>query len=134
MAAIARNVAGHAQARKGDGIDIGVDQLMTLAARALHDQRIGSCTWLLTQGELVDDEIFFEAGLTALEMVFEGTAVEVAPDWTADELNNFTQFHGDIDVAGSGGAEHAKWLQEPPDFSTSAPGAQLDVQLPGASE
>lgn len=134
VAAIARNVAGHAQARKGDGVDIGVDGLMVLATRALHARRLGDCAWRLTGGEMVDDEVFFVAGLTALEMTFEGSAIELTPDFGMAELDDLLRVHGDMDIEPqAGAAEHAKWLQTPPDYSTSAPDAQLDVQLDGAS-
>lgn len=134
VAAIVRNVAGQEQARKGDGIAIGVDGLMVLATRALHGHRLGDCAWRMTGGEMVDDDVFFSAGLTALEMTFEGSAIELTPDFSLAELDDFLKFHGDIDIdPQAGAAEHAKWLQTPPDHSTSAPDAQLDVQLPGAS-
>jgi len=134
VAAVVRNVAGQAQARKGDGVDIGVDQLMLLATRALHEHRIGDATWFLRRGEMVDDEIFEAAGITALEMLFESSLIEMDSNWALEELDDFKSFHGDVDLGGKAGSdEHAKWLNSPPDFSTSNPDAQLDVQLPGAS-
>ena len=134
VAAIVRNVAGHAQGRKGDGVDIGVDGLMVLATRALHGRRLGDCAWRLTGGEMVDDEVFFVGGLIALEMTFEGSAIELTPDYGAAELDDLLRVHGDMDIEPHAGAvEHAKWLATPPDYSTSAPDAQLDVQLDGAS-
>lgn len=132
VAAVARNVGGHEAARKGTDVDLGVDGLMALAVRALHGRRLGSCTWQLAGGELADDELFFNAGITALEMVFEGSPIELDADFGAAELDRFERFHGDVDLGGQAGeAEHLRWLQQPPDFSTSAPDAQLDVQLPG---
>ncbi|WP_454908386.1 hypothetical protein [Variovorax gossypii] len=134
VAAVASNVAGEAQGRKGDGIDLGVDQLMVLALRAIHDHRIADCTWLCTRGELVDDALFFASGLTAMELVFEGSGILMPADWSADELDDFLRFHGDIDIPKhESGAEHQKWLQEPSDFSSSRPDADMDVSLPGAS-
>ena len=134
VAAVARNVAGQEQARKGDGLDLGVDGLMVLAIRALHGHRLGDCDWSLTSGEMVDDEVFFSAGLSALEMVFEGSPIELTPDYGLAELDDFLRLHGDVDLAGmAGAAEHHKWLASPADTSTSAPDAQLDVQLTGAS-
>lgn len=134
IAAVATNVAGQAQGRNGDGIDLGADQLMVLAVRAIHEHRLGDCTWLLTHGELVDDELFTSSGLTAMELVFEGSGMEMPSDWSADELDDFLRFHADIDIEPHAGtAEHNKWLAEPPDFSTSKPDADLDVSLPGAT-
>lgn len=135
VAGIVRNVAGHAQGRKGDGIDIGADHLMVLAVRALHEHRIGDATWRMTNGEMADDDVFFASGLTAIEMNFESSLVDMDHDWAANELDAFKHFHGDIDIPPHADpAEHGKWLKEPPDFSTSVPDAQMDVQLPGATE
>lgn len=133
VAAVARNVGGHEAARKGTDVDLGVDGLMALAVRAIHGRRLGDCQWTLAAGEMVDDELFFTAGLTALEMVFEGSPIELDADYGMAELDDFLHLHGDVDLAGdAGAAEHAKWLATPADTSTSAPDAQLDVQLNGA--
>lgn len=133
LAGIVRNVAGNAQARKGDGIDIGCDQLVTLAIRALHGQVVGDCSWHVTGGEMVDEAVFDEAGIAAVEITLQSTPVELSADYGADqlgELANFTRLHGDIDIAPhAGAAEHAKWLQAPPDQSTSKPDATMDVAL-----
>lgn len=133
VAAVVRNVAGQNQARKGDGKALGVDHLMVLATRALNGKRIGDATWFLKRGELVDDEIFDTAGLTAMEMVFESTAIELDADWAASELDDFLRLHGDMDIQQRGAAEHQAWLKTPPDLSQSQPDAQLDVTLSGAS-
>lgn len=137
VAGVVRNVAGQEQARKGDGIDIGCDHLVTLAIRALNDQFIGDCSWSVTSGEMVDDDIFDTAGIAAVEITLESTAVELAFDYgeaQIAELPDFTLLHGDIDLPPRVDAvEHGKWLAEPPDLSTSRPDAELDVQLPGAS-
>lgn len=135
IAAIVRNVAGHAQSRKGDGKDLGVDQLMVVVVRAIHAQRHGDCNWSLTRGEMVDDDIFFAAGITAMELVFEGSPIELDADWAFESLDDFKHFHGDIDIDPDATPEQrAGWLQEPPNFSTALPDAQIDVQLPGASQ
>lgn len=137
LAGVVRNVAGQEQARKGDGIDIGCDHLVILAIRALNDQRIGDCSWSVTGGEMVDEELFDSAGVAAVEITLESTPVELAFDYgeaQLAELPDFTLVHGDIDLPlHVSTTEHSKWLATPPDFSTSVPDAQLDIQLPGAS-
>ncbi|OYZ03498.1 MAG: hypothetical protein B7Y42_00535 [Polaromonas sp. 28-63-22] len=136
VAGVVRNVAGAAQARNGDGIDIGCDHLVTLAIRALHDQMVGDCSWRVVSGEMVDEEIFDQAGVAAVELQLESWPVEIGFDYGAGqiaELASFTRVHADIDIPPqAGSAEHAKWLATPPDFSTSRPDAELDAQLPGA--
>ena len=138
VAGVVRNVAGQEQARKGDGIDIGCDHLVTMTIRALNAQFIGDCSWSVTGGEMVDEELFDAAGVAAVEITLESTPVELDFDYGETqiaELNNFTRLHVDMDIAPQAGTtEHDKWLANPPDFSTSQPDLQLDVQLPGAAE
>lgn len=137
VAGVARNVAGQDKARKGDGIDIGCDQLLTLAIRALNRQKLGQCHWLLASGEMADDEIFEQAGISAVELKFVGSPITLAADFGEEELaqlDNFTGFHADMDIpAGAGDIEYASWLATPPNYSNSQPDLQLDVQLPGAN-
>jgi hypothetical protein len=133
LAGVVRNVAGNAQARKGDGVDIGCDQLVTLAIRALHHQVVGACTWCVKDGQMVDEAIFDAAGIAAVELSLESTPIELAFDYgqeQLDQLPNFTHLHADVDIAPhAGAAEHAKWLQAPPDQSTAVPDAVVDVAL-----
>lgn len=130
---IVRNVAGQAQARKGDGKDIGCDHLLALSTRAINQQRHGHCRWFLTTAEMADDDLFLQAGIAAIEMKFVSSPVQVDADFGADqlaELDNFNTFHADLDIAPEAGdAEHAKWLATPPDYSTSQPDATLDLAL-----
>jgi hypothetical protein len=134
IAGVVRNVAGHGQARKGDGIDIGCDHLMLAAVRAIHQQKLGICNWHLASAEMVDDEIFDKAGLAAIEMTFESSRVQIPDDWELGELDNFTHFHADLDITPHAAVgEHDNWLQEPPDLTTDRPDANVDVTLEGAS-
>lgn len=137
IAGVVRNVAGQEQARKGDGIDLGCDHLVILAIRALNEQFIGDCSWSVTGGEMVDEALFDSAGVAAVEITLESTPVELPFDYgeaQLAELPDFTRLHADIDLPPQvSAAEHAKWLTNPPDFLTSQPEAELDVQLPGAS-
>lgn len=137
VAGVVRNVAGQAQARKGDGIDIGCDHLVVLAIRALHDQVVGNCTWCVMGGEMVDEEMFDAAGVAAVEITLESTPIELDYDYgeaQIDELPDFKLVHADIDIAPqASAAEHTKWVSAPADYSTSKPDAQADITLPGAS-
>lgn len=143
VAGVVRNVAGQNQARKGDGIDLGCDHLLTLAIRALNRQHLGECSWSIVSGEMADDEIFEQAGISAIEIKFTSSPIQLDADYGEAELSSlpadsligdYTHFHGDMDVpADAGAVEYASWLVEPPNFSTSQPDMQLDVQLPGAS-
>lgn len=133
VAGIVRNAAGPAQARNGDGISIGCDHLLTLAIRAINRQRLGSCNWALVSAEMADDQLFDQAGITAIEMRFTSSAVALDCDYGADqlaELDDFNTFHADIDLpAHATDAQRGQWLATPPDYSGGAPDAQLDVKL-----
>ncbi|WP_304308069.1 phage protein Gp37 [Pseudacidovorax intermedius] len=132
VACVVKNVASNAAARKGDAKDVGCDQLMTFAVRALHGQRIGDASWALTQGEMVDDSVFDAAGLTVMSLRFESTAIALDTAIDPAELDDFEHFHADFDIPPhESAAERDKWLQEPPNYTQSAPDAQMDVQLPG---
>lgn len=134
VAGVVRNVAGNAQARKGDGIDIGCDHLLLAAVRAIHGHKLGICSWHLASAEMVDDEIFDKTGLAAIEMTFESSRVQLPDDWELGELEDFLHFHADVDIAPHAAAgQHDKWLEEPPDLTTDRPDADLDVTLEGAS-
>jgi hypothetical protein len=58
IAGVVRNVAGNAQARKGDGIDIGCDHLLLAACARCTATRSASAAGSLVSAEMVDDEIF----------------------------------------------------------------------------
>ncbi len=137
VAGIVRNVAGQAQARKGDGIDLGCDHLFRIAIKAINRQDLGECSWSLASAEMVDDEVFVQAGISGIEMKFVSSAIDLDADYDEseiDELNDFLKLHGDIDSpADAGAVEYASWLAEPADYTNTHPDLQMDVQLPGAT-
>jgi hypothetical protein len=134
VAGVVRNVAGHAQARKGDGIDVGCDHLLVLAIRALNAKRLGNCSWRATSAEMADEELFEKYGISAIEIRFVSSPVALDHDFGLAELANLKHVHADIDSpAHASDAEHAAWLQEPPVYPNAQPDLQLDVSLPGAT-
>jgi hypothetical protein len=136
LAGVVRNVAGSEEAFAGDGQDIGVDYLLLLAMRALHGHQIGGCTWRVKRGAMVDDPLFDQAGIAAVEIHLESSPLPVDADWLMEELDDFQHFHADIDIqpfAVDPEAEYASWLATPPVYTTDRPDADLDVTLEGAS-
>lgn len=137
VAGIVRNVAGQDQARKGDGIDIGCDHLLAITIRALNRQHLGDCSWALVSAEMADDDLFLQAGISAIEMKLSSSWIDLPADYgeaQLSELADFNHFHADIDSPADAGAiEYASWLAEPADYSNSKPDLQMDLQLPGAS-
>jgi hypothetical protein len=137
VAGIVKNVGGQAQARKGDGIDLGCDHLLRIGIKALNRQTLGLCSWSLATAEMVDDDVFLQAGISGIEMKFVSSAVDLEADYDEseiDELDDFLKLHADIDSPADAGAlEYASWLTEPPNYTNTHPDLQMDVQLPGAS-
>ncbi|MDP3165122.1 MAG: hypothetical protein Q8N06_06665 [Hydrogenophaga sp.] len=137
VAGIVRNVAGQAQARKGDGIDLGCDHLLRIAIKAINRKTLGVCSWSLASAEMADDDAFLTAGISAIEMKFSSSAIDLEADYTEQEiaeLEDFLLLHADIDSPADAGAiEYASWLAEPPDYTNTQPDLQMDVSLPGAT-
>lgn len=133
LAAVVRNVRDHDAQLAGDGQDIGLDHMLVLAMRALHGHMLGSCSWRITRGELVDDPIFDTTGVAALEMTLESSPIPIEADWALEELDSFQTFHADVDLAPhAGDAEYDSWLQVPPVYTNTRPDADIHVSLEGA--
>lgn len=133
IAGVVRNVGGAERAFAGDGIDLGLDHLLTLAIRALHWHRIAGVDWRVVRGEIVDDPIFDKAGVAAIELTLESSLLALDADWPIEDLASFRTFHADVDLAPlAGELEYQSWLQEPPAYPTSRPDATVDVSLEGA--
>ena len=135
VAGVVRNVGGQEQARKGDGIDLGTSHMLTLVVRALHCHCIAGCDWTMQRAELVDEVVFAQAGIAAIEMYFVSSPIELDSDFGAaqlDELDDLLHVHADLDLPpGAGTAAHQQWLATPPNYTSAAPDAQLDITLPG---
>lgn len=144
LAILVRNVGSRDQARGGNAVELGIDQLFTLVCRTVHGKRIGDATWWIKRAEYADDDLFIKQGLTALEVSIESTAIEL-PYETDDVLSNgsalvdgdvtlgdLERLHIDFDIAPQAtAADYGRWLASPPDYSTAQPDAQADVQLTG---
>ena len=137
VAGVVRNVAGTAQARKGDQVDIGCDHLLVMVLRAINAKRLGACSWAAVAAEMADDEVFDSAGLSVIEMRFVGTGISVDSEFADEQLamlDDFFRFHGDFDLAPHApDAARQGWLATPPNTTDASPDITLDVQLPGAS-
>lgn len=129
------NKASRQDARHGNAVAVGIDQLFTLVCRTVHGKRIGETTWSVTRAQYADDELFVQHGLTALEIAIESGTVELpyedAPDLPLDDLKTVQL---DMDIAPHAlSGEYGKWLQVPPDYTSDRPDAQATVSLPGGS-
>ena len=134
---VVRNVAGNTQARLGDGVATGADQLLTLVIRAIHNKRIGDANWAVRRAEYAEPiDVFEAAGLTVLVASVESTPLALPDDQAElDELDDLRHVHLDMDITPLADSnEYGKWLSEPPDYSTDRPDLQADIPLAGAGE
>lgn len=135
LVVMVKNAASRDQARKGNQVELGIDQLFTLLCRTVNGKRIGDTSWAVKSAEYADDDLFVSQSLTVLEVAVESGTVELPFEDADDlELDDLNSVHIDMDIVPHAvSTEYGKWLQEPPDHSTDRPDAQAVIQLPGGS-
>ena len=125
---ITTHASGQAARRRGDATLIGAYEILAPLVAALHSAPIPDCG--AVRNVRIDN-------LWSGEMESRGIALfavtfDVPMTLTGDEptLDAFETFHADYDVPLFVSAtEHQKWLEEPPDHTTSVPDAEDTVQL-----
>lgn len=122
IACVARNSRGHQAARQGDGKLIGLYEMMELVASALDRANVGGAGWFVTGCDFLNDEKLYNAGVYAGVVQIESPGVTLPSSIDSDLLSDFVSFHADYDIEPfETAAEHDKWAQEPPDYTTSKP-------------
>lgn len=127
IACVARNSRGQAAARHGDGVVIGLqemlDHVMSLIDGARLDVGETSATFEVTSCDLVTSEALYQKGVYAGVVQIQTAADVRLPLFLKEsDLAEFQTFHADYDIEPHQPAgEHTKWLAEPPDHGTSAP-------------
>lgn len=128
IACVARNAAGQAATRKGDGKIAGLYELAEYVAALLNGFKAGEIPLYATSIALMSEAVIFNAGLQVAIVRLEGTVLlnsAIDEDGLADFLTMNSQY--DIEPF-AGSEEHSKWIGEPPDHSTSAP--EITDELP----
>lgn len=129
IACVAKNSRSHQAARHGDGIAIGLHEMleavMVIADNATIEYGEGdsatSVGFSVVSCDLIASEKLYEKGVYAgVVQIQSRAAVRLETD--LGHLADFKTFHTAYDIEPTEqGAVHTKWLQEPPDHSTSAP-------------
>lgn len=121
LVCVGKNSRGHEAARKGDGKAIGMYQILEGVIALVDGQTIGGAGWRVTSADFLADETLYKSGLY-VGVVRIDTSVSLPPALDEAALAEFQTMASDFDLPPHVGAvEHAKWLQNPPDLSTSAP-------------
>lgn len=137
IACVAKNSRGHQAARHGDGIAIGLHEMleavMVIADNAVIEfgegESASAVGFSVVSCDLVASEKLYEKGIYAGVVQIESTA-DVRLEADLGRLADFKTFQADYDILPpEAAAEHAKWLKEPPDHSTSAPDLSDTLKL-----
>lgn len=118
---LARNARSPGVARSGDGIAIGLLQLIDAALSLIDGAVQDGYGWRCLSVAFERDAAFFAAGFLPASILV-ATRAELDPPIDETALADFETFHGDYDIdPHQPRTEHDKWLQEPPDHSGSQP-------------
>jgi hypothetical protein len=135
LACVARNSRSHQAVRHGDGVQIGlldmIDLTMAFADSATVTFNNGQdrVSFEVTGCDMISSEPLFQKGVYAA-IVHIQTTGEVMITADLDDLSEFKTFHADYDIDAQQSAdERNNWIKEPPDYSTSAPGLSDTVIL-----
>lgn len=128
VACVARNSRGHQAARHGDGVAIGLHEMLEAVMSLLDGAAIAAggddvVAFEVVSCDLVASEALYQKGIYAgVVQIQTTTEVRLPPPLDASALADFKTFHSATDIdPHQVPAEHQKWLQEPPDLGTSAP-------------
>lgn len=123
FACVAKNSRGHEASRHGDGKAIGLYELVDAVMVLADGANTGGATWQVVSFDFLASEALSKAGVYAAVVQIE-TAGDIQLADAIDEtaLADFTTFGADYDVPPhEAGTEHTKWLEEPPDLTSSRP-------------
>jgi hypothetical protein len=136
VACVAKNSRSHKAARHGDGVAIGLQEMLEAVMVLLHGATVSagveSAAFEVVACNQVASEALYQKGLYAGVVQIQAVAeVRLPPFLDEAALAKFKTFHADYDIdPHQSPAEHDKWLQEPADHSTSAPELSDTLNLP----
>lgn len=125
IACVAKNSRSHQAARHGDGVVIGLyemlDAAMAFLDGAVIDTGDAQVSFEVVSCDQVLSDALYQKGIYAAVVQLQTTA-EIPLPSDAVDLADFKTFHSDYDVdPHQTSTEHDKWIQEPSDLSTSVP-------------
>jgi len=133
LACVARNIRGQQVARLGDGIQIGLTEMLEAVMTLVDAAEIGfgndgqggfqhTVAFEVLSCDLINSETLEKKGIYAGVVQVQTVAEVPLSEFLDDSLADFKTFHSDFDIdPHQPASEHANWLEEPPNHSTSAP-------------
>ncbi|PJC03008.1 MAG: hypothetical protein CO071_00170 [Gallionellales bacterium CG_4_9_14_0_8_um_filter_59_50] len=127
LACVARNARGHEEARRGDGLTVGVYAMIESVLGLVENGQAGGYLWRVTGIEFMTEAVLTQNGLTVGVVTVETlAALPNGIDETAlAALSEFTTLRADYDIKPMVvTSEHNKWIKDDPDYSSSKPELQ----------
>lgn len=127
VACVAKNSRGHHAARHGDGAVIGLQEMLDAILVLLDGAKVtvggDTVSFEAVSCDQVASESLYQKGLYAGVVQIQAVVdVPLPPFLDEATLADFKTFNAGVDIdPHQPASEHAKWLQEPADYSTSAP-------------
>lgn len=131
IACVARNSRSHQAARHGDGVVIGLYEMLEAVMSLVDGNSVvygqgdhaGAVSLEVLSCDLMNSEVLYKAGVyVGIVQIQTSGEVTLPGALDADALADFQTFHADFDIAPhQSRAEHDKWLQEPPNLTSSSP-------------
>ena len=125
IALVAKNASGQKAVRLGDGIAIGLNEMIDAVLSVFNLLSTFSCAWRPHGVEFVRDELLFNNGVYVAVVKISGSEVMLPPPMDAATyaaLVNFTNFHADLDIQPhASAATQQAWSQQ--NYSTAQPDA-----------
>lgn len=121
IACVARNAAGQAATRQGDGKVIGLYEMVEIIAGMLDGFVAGEIPLYAISVSIMNDEKIYKSGLQVAVISLQGK-MKLPSAIDESNLDDFLTLGGQYDVMPHASSdEHLKWKQEPSDHSTSEP-------------
>lgn len=128
IALVAKNAAGQKAVRQGDGIAIGLYDMIDAVLAIFNFVSTASCAWRPSGVDFMHDELLFANGIYAAVIKVSGSEVALPNPIDDTLLAAFTTFHADLDIQPHAlPATQLQWSQQ--NYTNGAPDAQDDVTL-----
>ena len=129
IALVAKNAAGHKAVRQGDGIAIGLYDMIDAVLGIFNFANTASCAWRPSGVDFMHDELLFANGIYAAVLKVSGSEVALPNPIDENTLAAFTTFSADLDIQPHALATtQLEWAQK--NYIHGAPDAQDTVTLP----
>lgn len=121
VAAVVRNAKSAIAPRHGDGVQLGLYDLVQALLPVLYASYIEGFVLYPTAVQWVKDKVLYDNGIEVAEITLEAR-VTMENGLDGLNLDNFETFKAQFDIEPlSSEAEHDKWAAEPPDYTISVP-------------